>query len=67
MQHMYGNIPHMFDCWVDPVLHLLLLKSAMVRVVLLSPGPTTPIKYFRLEYLTTTFLMKNRCQGVPHQ
>ena len=24
-----GIIPHMFDCWADPVVHLLLLKSCM--------------------------------------
>ena len=28
---MYGNIPYMFDCWDDPVVHLLLLKSSMDR------------------------------------
>ena len=26
---MYGNFPHIFDCWADPVDHLLLLKSSM--------------------------------------
>ena len=30
MEHMYGNIPYMFDCWADPVVHLFLLKSSMV-------------------------------------
>ena len=29
IQHMHGNIPFMFDCWADSVLHLLLLKSSM--------------------------------------
>ena len=29
MLHMYGIIPYMFDCWADPVVHLLLLKSSM--------------------------------------
>ena len=23
MQHMHSNIPYMFDCWADPVVHLL--------------------------------------------
>ena len=23
MQHMYGIIPYLFDCWADPVAHLL--------------------------------------------
>ena len=26
---MHGNIPHMFDGWDDPVVHLLPLKSSM--------------------------------------
>ena len=25
----HGNIPYMFDCWHDPIVHLLLLKSSM--------------------------------------
>ena len=25
MQHMHDNIPTMFDCWADPVVHLLIL------------------------------------------
>ena len=29
MQHMHGIIPKFFDCWADPVAHLLLLKSSM--------------------------------------
>ena len=31
MQQMHGIIPQLFDCWADPVAHLLLLKSSMVR------------------------------------
>ena len=30
IQHMHqGIIPYMFDCWADPVVHLLLPKSSM--------------------------------------
>ena len=29
VQYMHGNISFMFDCWADPVVHLLLLKSSM--------------------------------------
>ena len=29
MQQMHGIIPQLFDCWADPVAHLLLLKSSM--------------------------------------
>ena len=29
MQHMHGTIPYMFDCWADPVVHLLLVKNSM--------------------------------------
>ena len=32
MQHMNGNIPYRFDCWADPVVHLLLLKSSMCNL-----------------------------------
>ena len=28
MQHTHGNIPYMFGCWADPVVHLL-PKSSM--------------------------------------
>ena len=30
MQHMYRNIPYMFDWWAETVVHLL-LKSSMVE------------------------------------
>ena len=33
IQHMHGNIPYMFDCWADPVVHLLLLKSSMAEAI----------------------------------
>ena len=29
VQHMHVIIPYMFDCWPNPVAHLLLLKSSM--------------------------------------
>ena len=29
MLHMHGIIPQLFDCWANPVAHLLLLKSSM--------------------------------------
>ena len=29
MQHMHGMIPELFNCWADPIAHLLLLKSSM--------------------------------------
>ena len=28
MQHMYGLVPYLFDCWADPVVNLLLLKRS---------------------------------------
>ena len=31
MHHMNATIPYMFDCWADPVVYLLLLKSSMTR------------------------------------
>ena len=31
LQHTLGIIQYMFDCWTDPVVHLLLLKSPIVR------------------------------------
>ena len=32
MQHVHGIIPFMFDCWANPVVHLLLLKSSMASL-----------------------------------
>ena len=29
LQHTHSHIPHMFDHWADPVVHLLLLKSSL--------------------------------------
>ena len=29
IKYTHGIIPHLFDCWADPVVHLLLLKSSM--------------------------------------
>ena len=34
VQYMHSNIPYMFDCWVDPVVQLLLPK----RKTALRPG-----------------------------
>ena len=31
IQHMHVNIPYTFDCWDDPVVHLLLQKSSMQK------------------------------------
>ena len=36
MQHMHGIVPYLFDSWPDAVVHLLLLKSYMHLVTLLS-------------------------------
>ena len=35
MQYMHANIPYMFDCWSDLVVHSLLPKSSIKRVRLL--------------------------------
>ena len=39
MQHIHGIIPLLFDCWADPAVHLLLLKSYM---------PSSKIAHLRL-------------------
>ena len=45
MQHMHSNIPNMFECWADPVVHLLLLpKEVHVWAVYL------PRTYFKDYY-----------------
>ena len=36
MQHKHGIISQLFDCWADPVAHLLLLKSSMTHLISLS-------------------------------
>ena len=33
MQHIHCIIPQLFDCWADPIVHLLLLKSSMDHVI----------------------------------
>ena len=33
MQQMHGIIPQLFDCWADPVAHLLLLKSSTISLI----------------------------------
>ena len=30
---VYGTIPYVFDCWADPVILLLLLKSSIVKSI----------------------------------
>ena len=30
-QHICGIIPQLFDCWANPVVHLLLLKSSIAQ------------------------------------
>ena len=32
---MHDIIPKLFDCWANPLAHLLLLKSSKVRVILM--------------------------------
>ena len=32
MLHMHDIIPYIFDCWADPVFHLILLKSSIDTV-----------------------------------
>ena len=40
---MYGKIPLMLDCWADPVVRLLLLKSSMVSNIDCFRGNTVTI------------------------
>ena len=40
---MHGNITYMLDCWIDPDVHLFLLKSSManqVSAILLRLAPS---------------------------
>ena len=32
VQNMHGIITYMLDCWANPVVHLILLKSSVVRL-----------------------------------
>ena len=36
MHHMHGIIPLLFDYWANPVVHLLLLKSSMGKLLYLK-------------------------------
>ena len=49
MQHMHGNIPLMFDCWADPIFHMLLLKNSLAWLLRPLGHP---------EYLKTGALLK---------
>ena len=31
LQQLHGNISYMFNCWADPVVHLILLKRSMCQ------------------------------------
>ena len=33
IQKIHDNIPFIFECWADPVVHLLLLKSSMYKFI----------------------------------
>ena len=30
---MHDIIPHMFDYWADPVIHILLLKRSLLKII----------------------------------
>ena len=50
MQHMRGIIPKLFDCWANPVDHLLLLKSSMVYLAQIQCYPSScRFKTFQIE------------------
>ena len=38
-QQMQDIIPYMFDCWDDPVVHLLLLKSSILQQIIVISAP----------------------------
>ena len=46
---MHGNIPLMFDCWADPIFHMLLLKNSLAWLLRPLGHP---------EYLKTGALLK---------
>ena len=52
---MHGNIPCVFDCWADPVVHLLLLKSSI------SLFPVHVQKFHK--YLRVAFAYKDNGHG----
>ena len=51
MQHIHSKL---FDCWADPVAHLLLLKSSMLQLIIIGPsfgrvsGPVMTLVWFLL-------------------
>ena len=45
---MHGNIPYLFDFWADPIVHLLLLKSSMVKPIQFSCNSVTMLIDFIL-------------------
>ena len=43
---VHGTITYMFDCWADPVVHLLLLKSSMLQQIGFTPPAVTLVSFF---------------------
>ena len=37
IQDMHGNVLYLFDYWADPVVHLILLKGSMPRLLFSHP------------------------------
>ena len=60
MQQMHGIIPQLFDCWSNPVAHLLLLKSSMLQHIK-SKGTnlenTTPPEFIICRLSVTSVIM----------
>ena len=54
MQHSYGIIPHMFDYWANPVVHLLKLKRSM----------TIGIQWSAFDAMDSVLLQKNRKSSI---
>ena len=59
-------IPKLFDCWADPVAHLLLLKSSMLQLIIIGPsfgrvsGPVMTLVWFLLILCVQTLQAKYR-------
>ena len=57
---MHGVIPYMFDCWADPVVLLLLLKSSMG-----DSSPPTILKAQSGEFRTKGLkVIRQRCNSL---
>ena len=65
MQHMYGIIPLLFDCWANPVVYLL-LKSSMDNRIGPIVGQSKKLLFMYLLSQETGILRAHQLSALFH-